>query len=100
VNVGVAVVLTVTVKALVVPNGLVPLQSNSTNPEVPAITEETFGVRLVQLLVIVGVVAVIAGKLWVKSVEAAYATPIVETNNSAIGAKYLLEIFNVETQLL
>lgn len=71
VNVGVIVVLTVTVKALVVPNGLAPLQSNSTNPEVPAMTEETFGVSVAQLLVSVGAVAVIAGKVCVKRVVAA-----------------------------
>ena len=70
-NVGVSVDLTVTVKALVVPNGLAPLQSNSTNPEVPVMTEETFGVRVAQLLVIDGVVAIIAGKVCVKRVVAA-----------------------------
>ncbi len=55
----------------VVPNGLVPLQSNCTNPDEPAMTEATFGVRVAQLLVSTAVVAGIAGKVCVKSVVAA-----------------------------
>ena len=57
-------------------------------------TEETFGLRVVQLLVIAGVVATIAGKVCVKRVVAAYATPIVETKRRAMGARYFRAIFN------
>jgi len=71
VNCGVTVTGGVSVKAGVVPKAAEPLQSNSTNPDEPVTTEETFGVRVVQLLVSAGVVAGIAGKVCVKRVVAA-----------------------------
>jgi len=55
----------------VVPKGIVPLQSKTTDPDEPDTTEETFGVRVTQLLVTTGDVAGIAGKVCVKSVVTA-----------------------------
>ena len=71
VNWGVMLPATFSVRAGVVPNGLVPLQSNRTNPEVPVVTEDTLGVSAAQFEVRTAVVAEIAGNVCVKSVVAA-----------------------------
>jgi hypothetical protein len=58
------------VKAGVVPKVLAPLQSNATTPDPPVTTDETFGVKLEQWLVM-AVLAGIDGNVWVKRVVAA-----------------------------
>ena len=59
-----------TVKADVVPNGLVPLQSKEAVPDEPVATEATLGVSVVQLLAVPDT-AGIAGKDCVKRFVAA-----------------------------
>ena len=84
----------------VVPNGLVPLQSNWTNPDEPLTTDAVSGVKVAQLLVNNAVVAGMPGNVCVKRVVTAYATPIVDTSRRAIGGRHLLAILMLETGLL
>lgn len=82
-------------RAGVVPNGLVPLQSNWANPDEPLTTDAVSGVKVAQLLVSNAVVAGMPGNVCVKRVVAAYATPIVDIRRREMGARYFLAIFNV-----
>ena len=79
------------VKAGVVPNGDVPLQSNAMLPEEPdagvplAVSVEQFAVK---------VTVATAGKVCAKIV-APYTVTIVDTSRSVTGAMYFLAIFNL-----